>query len=249
MSKNIFRIIVPTILLSLFIVCVVSIRETSLTMDELAHLPAGYSYLVKQDMRLNPEHPPIIKDLSAIPLLFIKGINFPESVQAWQEDINGQWVFGNIFVFKSDNPANKMVFWSRIPMILVLIVGAYYVYLFGKEFWGEEVGTIALLLYSLSPTLIAHGRLVTTDVGIAVGTLISTFYLLKTLKQPSKKNVVLTGISFGFAFLAKFTGVFLVPYFIILVFLWIFLSGPSKKEWLNLVKTHGLNLLELQQCI
>lgn len=29
----------------------------SAIMDEVAHLPAGYSYITQQDMRLNPEHP------------------------------------------------------------------------------------------------------------------------------------------------------------------------------------------------
>src|SRR5438477_12249526 len=39
------------------------------TSDETAHLVAGYSYLVTHDYRLNPEHPPLVKMVAALPLL------------------------------------------------------------------------------------------------------------------------------------------------------------------------------------
>src|SRR3989344_4948617 len=48
-----------------------SMKQDALTFDELAHIPAGYSYLTQQDYRLNPEHPPLAKDLAALPLFFL----------------------------------------------------------------------------------------------------------------------------------------------------------------------------------
>ncbi|MGE0639908.1 MAG: hypothetical protein AB7G12_08245 [Thermoanaerobaculia bacterium] len=39
------------------------------TYDEPTHLAAGYSYLRFHDFRLNPEHPPLVKLLAALPLL------------------------------------------------------------------------------------------------------------------------------------------------------------------------------------
>src|SRR5262245_12656295 len=55
----------------LLTVSITSLREKSGTFDELVHLPAGYSYLATGDFHLNPEHPPLVKVLSAIPLLFL----------------------------------------------------------------------------------------------------------------------------------------------------------------------------------
>lgn len=97
MSNRTTNIIAAAFLIFVFITAVSSMAGDSLTMDELAHLPAGYSYLTQKDMRINPEHPPLIKDLAAIPLLFIKGINFPKDIKAWTQDVNGQWDFGNNF--------------------------------------------------------------------------------------------------------------------------------------------------------
>ena len=101
MSNRISCIIMFLVLIAVFAAAVFSIKDDSLTMDELAHLPAGYSYLTQKDMRLNPEHPPLIKDLAAIPLLFIKNITFPAEIKAWREDVNGQWDFGNYFLYQS----------------------------------------------------------------------------------------------------------------------------------------------------
>src|SRR3989344_6512853 len=55
----------------------------SAVMDELAHIPAGYSYVKELDDRLNPEHPPLLKALSALPLLALD-LNFPTDKPSWQ---------------------------------------------------------------------------------------------------------------------------------------------------------------------
>ena len=44
-----------------------ALRE-SITVDEVAHIGAGVSYLQKLDLRLNQEHPPLAKVLAAVPL-------------------------------------------------------------------------------------------------------------------------------------------------------------------------------------
>ena len=53
-------------------------RNASPTYDEVAHLPAGYSYLRWDDYRLNPQHPPLAKMLAALPLLW--RTNWPAQV-------------------------------------------------------------------------------------------------------------------------------------------------------------------------
>ena len=49
-----------------------SLRE-SVTIDEVAHIGAGVSYLQKLDLRMNPEHPPLPKVLAALPLV-LRGV-------------------------------------------------------------------------------------------------------------------------------------------------------------------------------
>jgi hypothetical protein len=199
---------------------VFSMKDDSATMDEVAHLPAGFSYLTQKDMRLNPEHPPLIKDLAAVPLLFIKDINFPSDINAWQEDINGQWDFGSHFLYQNGNPADKMIFWGRLPMILILILLGFYIFKWARELSGNKVALLALFLFSFSPTFLAHGRLVTTDVGAAAGVFIATYYFIKSLRNPTKKNIIFAGVAFGLAELCKFSVILLVPFFALLGLIW-----------------------------
>ena len=233
MTNRLTNIIAISLLVFVFAMAVFSMRNDSLTMDELAHLPAGYSYLTQKDMRLNPEHPPLIKDLAAFPLLFIKNINFPSDSRFWQQDVNGQWDFGNQFLFWSGNPAEEMIFWSRIAMIFVLLLLGLYIFKWARELYGNKVALLALFLFSFSPTLLAHGRLVTTDVGAALGIAVATYYFLKFLKESSKKNILIAGLALGLALLTKFSTILLLPFLGFLLFVWTFLNSQSLSQFLK----------------
>jgi len=79
--KKLSPIFAILLVLLMLILATLSQKQESAIMDEVAHIPAGYSYLTQKDMRLNPEHPPLLKDLSAIPLLFMQEINFPKDAK------------------------------------------------------------------------------------------------------------------------------------------------------------------------
>jgi len=235
MSNRLTNIIAACLLIFMFFLAVFSMKDDSATMDEVAHLPAGYSYLTQKDMRLNPEHPPLIKDLAALPLLFIKGINFPSELPDWKEDINGQWGFGYHFLYRAGNPADIMIFWGRIPMILILILLGFYIFKWARELFGQKVALLSLFLFSFSPTFLAHGRLVTTDVGAAAGIFIATYYFIKALKNPSKKSIILAGVAFGLAELCKFSVILLIPFFAFLSLIWWLLKLGNLKQTLKIL--------------
>jgi hypothetical protein len=241
MSNRKTNIIAALLLIFVFFIAIFSMKGDSLTMDEMSHLPAGFSYLTQKDMRLNPEHPPLIKDSAAIPLLFIKNIKFPAEIDAWQKDINGQWDFGFHFLYETGNPVDKMIFWGRIPMILILILLGFYIFKWTKELYGNRAALIALFLFSFSPTFLAHGRLVTTDVGAATGAFIAIYYFIKFLKTPSKKNLIISAIALTFAQLIKFSLFLLFPVFLILILFFVAIKASGFKSYLKLL---GIYLLK-----
>lgn len=205
-----------------------SMRGDSATMDELAHIPAGYSYIIQKDMRLNPEHPPLIKDLSGIFVwlgskITDKPIAFPDQAKSWREDINGQWEFGRDLLYRSGNDADSIIFWARLPILLIMLILGFYIFKWASELYGNKAGLLALFLYAFSPEFIAHGHYVTTDVGAAAAFFIATYYLIKWLNQQNKKNLIVAGLVFGLALLTKFSTVILVPYFAFLAAVWIFI--------------------------
>ncbi len=239
MTEKTTNIIAIILLSTTFLIGLLSYREDALTMDELAHIPAGYSYLSQQDFRINPEHPPLIKDLSAVPLLFLD-LNFPSESAAWQEGINEQWIFGNDFIFNSGNNADQLIFWARLPMLLTLITLGWFIFWWTKKEFGQKTALITLFLFSFSPTFIAHGRLVTTDVGAVLGLVVATYFWLKFLRKPSTKNTIIAGLAFGFAMLLKFSLALLIPFFGIITLFYIFIENKRLFEYLGKAILIGL---------
>ncbi len=220
----------------MFITAVLSMKGDSLTFDELAHIPAGYSYLTKQDYRVNPEHPPLIKDIPALPLLFLN-LKFPDNSQNWQhqESAPAWWVqfdLGTEFIFRSGNNPREIIFWSRLAMITLLVFLGWLLFWWTRRIANNTVALGVLTLFAFSPTFLAHGRLVNTDVGAALGAVLATIFWLKFLKNPVWKNVLFAGLAFGTAMLLKFSLILLIPFFVIITLLYIFLFPKSIIKYL-----------------
>ena len=188
MSNKLTNIIAGVLLTIMFFLAFTSFLGDSVTMDELAHIPAGYSYLTQRNFRINPEHPPLIKDLAALPLLFLN-INFPKDSSAWIGGVNEQWSFGWEFLYNSGNNPDQILFWARLPMVFFLIFLGWFIFRWIKKEFGNEVSLLVLTIFSFSPEFLAHGRLVTTDVGATFGVVISTYFWLIFLKNDDIKKL------------------------------------------------------------
>lgn len=191
--------------------------QESATFDEKAHIPSAYSYVRYGDMRLNPEHPPLLKDLSGIPLLFLD-VTFPIDTPEWQTGINEQWALGDLFMNCTQpsivcNDSEAILFWARLPITLIAILLGIFLFLWGRELGGVLAGIIAVALFTLDPNVIAHGHYVTTDIGIAAFLFFAFYFFVRFLKHPSWKNVALAGLTLGLAELTKFSAVLLFPIF------------------------------------
>ncbi|MBU4348615.1 glycosyltransferase family 39 protein [Patescibacteria group bacterium] len=210
------KIILLLIMISAFLLMIGPAKQDSAIMDEPVHISAGYSYIKFLDYRLNPEHPPLIKALSAIPLLFQsfnQQINFPLDSDSWKNQVNGQWGVGNQFLYNSDNDADKIIFYSRIiPMLLMLILIGF-TYFWANKLMGKWWALIPAMLIAFSPNFLAHGHYVTTDIGATLGFLTTSYFFLKSIYKPTRKNIIIAGIILGLALLSKFSVVLLLPLF------------------------------------
>ena len=178
----------------MLILAVASMWNDSVIMDESPHIAAGYSYLKYKDMRLNPEHPPLIKDIAALPLQFMD-LKFPNDGKAWKENINDQWVLGSQFLYESGNNPDKIIFWGRIGPILIMLLLGFYIFKWTLEEFGDKTALMALTLYVFSPTILAHGRFVTTDIGATAGIFISIYYFVKFLRNKTPKFFILASLA------------------------------------------------------
>ncbi|MFA5961860.1 MAG: glycosyltransferase family 39 protein [Parcubacteria group bacterium] len=211
LEKN-YKLIVGLILAFIFIVSVLNAWWDTAIFDEDAHIPAGYSYLTMHDMRLNPEHPPLLKDLAAVPLLFMH-LKFDTTQKFWTTDINGQWEAGHNLFWQEGNNPDLIIFWSRIPIVLLSLLFGLFIFKWGKELSGTLGGLLALTLYAFDPNILGHNHFVTTDLGIAGFMMISFYYFLKFIKEPTWKNVTIGGFFLAIVQLTKFSSIMLFPIF------------------------------------
>lgn len=198
--------------------------------DEIPHIGSGFSYIDRGDFRLNPEHPPLAKDLAGLAAK-ITGAS-GETAYAdrhWTEDINGQWGFGRQFIFNSGNDATALVRSARLPQLIFFILLAIVVFVWTKKLYGPPAAVIALFLFSFSPTVLAHSRFVTTDIPALFGIVFAAYFFIRFLKNQSAKNLWLAGLVFGIAQLTKFSVFLLVPFFLVIALLYVFLKIGFKR--------------------
>ncbi|MDH4330424.1 MAG: glycosyltransferase family 39 protein [Candidatus Moranbacteria bacterium] len=207
-----YKLMIGVISAFFLIVSFLNANNDAITFDEVAHIPAGYSYLTEHDYRLNPEHPPLIKALSAVPLVFMN-LNFDITQDFWTQEINGQWTAGRHLLHEAGNNPDMIAFWARVPIVLISWLLGLFIFKWTQEIAGTTAGLLAFTLYSFNPNILGHNHYVTTDIGIAAFITFSFYYFLKFIKNPTWKNVFIGGLFLGLLHLAKFSSVIIIPIF------------------------------------
>jgi len=195
-----------------------SLSRDAATFDETAHLAAGFSYLDRGDFRMNPEHPPLSKAWCALPLHLLDLAEGDYDSAAWREA--NQWLFGYEFLNGPRGQAerlapNRLLVPARTAALCLSAALALIVFGWARELWGSLGGLFSLALYVLSPTMLAHGRLVTTDTAIALAYAATLWSLWRALRAPSWHRQLLCGACLAAALLIKFSALLLA--FIVLV--------------------------------
>lgn len=216
--------IVPVSLLAFGFFAYFSLQDDSVTSDELAHLPAGFTYLDRRDSRLNPEHPPLAKIWAALPL-WIASLRSPDySSDGWRRP--DQWAFGLEFLHgdpEGRRPVDPMslLIPARLFMVLLGTILGTVLFALGREMFGRPAAYVALVLFVFSPTLLAHSRLVTTDVPAALGFVLSIWTFRRFCLRPELVQALTAGLALGVALLMKFSTVLLCPVLVFLAVVWI----------------------------
>jgi len=220
----------------------------SAIVDEVAHIPAGYTYLKDFDYRLNPEHPPIAKALAALPLVLNSNIKGPESDKSWS-DIN-QWEAGWTMLYRVGNDTGQVLFLSRLMIMLLMIGLGAFLYKWVSELFGKKVGLIVLVLYAFYPDVLAHGRLVTTDIAAAFGYVVAMYFFDKALQKKTWKAILFAALAFALAQMLKFSAFLLFIVFLLLVVVKAIMdrkvdNGFWRSFWLNFKPYFWVSLFSL----
>lgn len=185
---------------------IASMRQQSATYDEVAHLPAGYTYWAFDDYRLNMEHPPLVKLLAGWPLQRL-GAQAERDTSFKTADT---YYFGEKLLYEW-NDGDRLLFWGRLPLVLLTFCFGLAVFFCAREFYGLRAGYVALLLFLFLPEVLAHGQLVTTDVSVAGFFFVAVYAFYRALWHSSWAAFLLACLAAGCAVIAKFSGVLVFP--------------------------------------
>jgi hypothetical protein len=189
-----------------------AMRGNSATFDEGTHLPAGYTHLALGDHRLNPEQPPLVKLLAAAPLVLV-GPQMHATDVSWTEA--RQWEFGRRFLYRW-NDADRLLFLGRLPVVALASCLVVAVFLAARGRFGLPAAAAAALLAALSPDVLAHGALVTTDLGFALLFFLAVVAFERLQQRASAGRLFVAGLATAAAFATKFSAPILLPVFVLL---------------------------------
>src|ERR1700723_3954809 len=120
----------------------------------------------------NPEHPPLVKLLATVPVLYgnlwippLQGRNFKEE----------SYLDGRDWLARNDGASQRLVFRMRMAAGLLAWGLALMVFFAARAWFGTSAALIALTLVVFDPNIMAHSALVTTDVGVSLFFLASIF--------------------------------------------------------------------------
>ena len=197
------RWIVPVVLCAIYIAeCSWFIRTQSLTFDEPVHVTAGLEAWREGRFARWNDHPPLQRLLCTLPLLSSR----------YQIAVEGQ---PDAYRVTAVRPNPQSLAWpGRAVSVLLGVVLALLLWWAARKTFSARAANFILALYVLSPAVVAHFSMITTD---GAGTLMifaTALQLVRWRRDPSWSQTVILGVVLGLLLLAKF---YTPPMFLIAV--------------------------------
>jgi hypothetical protein len=182
--------------------------QKSMTFDEMAHLTGGYTYWAYDDYRLHPENGNLPQRLGALPAV-LSGARFPRLDQpAWtRSDV---YAIGDQFFYSSGNDAGTLLWRSRAVMALLGVALGALVHVWTRRLVSLAAAWVSLVLFAFSPTFLAHGPLLTSDMTAALFFTAAAGAMWGALHRITPATVLGAAILLAAAFLSKLSAPILI---------------------------------------
>jgi len=248
------RFAVVALLLLFGALAFASSMNKSAAFDEPIHLTAGYSYWKFNDYHLHPENGNLPQRWAALPLL-LRDVTFP-SLQSvhWR---NGYvWGSAHEFLFESGNDAQAMLLSGRFMVVLLGVVLGAVVYGWSRAMFGPVGGVLSLAAYAVSPTMLAHSRVITSDLTTALFFAASLWAVWAALRRVTVPRVLLSSVLLGGLFVSKHSAVLILPVIAALAAVQVFRKArlpvgvvragrAVQRRWLRLLVAGGVGMVHV----
>lgn len=200
------------VLLTLFALSLLSVRHKTATFDEQSYITRGLAYLRGENRHMRVGHPLGLNALNALLLVDDETVRLPADDPSWS--LPSFHRPSELFMWEIGNDATRIIWLGRVPTmwLLMLLVSAVARWTYELT-QNRKAAVLAMALVAFDPNLLAHGRLATTDLGLALGALLAGWLLWRYWKRPSFKAIALAAVGFAILQNTKFTAGLFVPLF------------------------------------
>jgi len=226
------------LLLVLFAQLATSSTVKSPVFDEPLHIARAYYVTATGEWDMQAGHLPLLYRLIG-PLFWV----LPERPALRElSHMDDHVEMARNIIRALDRPWDNLLFPLRVVVMgLTLLLGAT-LYRWAGERHGTRGSLLALSIYTLSPNILAHGRLVTTDLVLTCFFFLAVYTFQRMLDHPTVGRCAAAGLSLGLALGSKVSALLLLPLFVFLmVFRHVTLrSGPPRQFEDRPVRHHRL---------
>ena len=185
--KSLIHTLILGLLFCTFVLlCLSSIVKKSLTLDESDHYRYGEQIFNLDSNRFDDSKMPF-SVLNVLPVKLAEAL--------FSEALDNVW---------------QPIRIGRIATILFSAIIGLYIYKWSSDLFGRTPGLISLGLYLFEPNVIAHSRLMTTDIYATGMILICLYYFRCFLKNPTWTNALASSFVLGLSQPTKYTSTFLL---------------------------------------
>ncbi|MEE8526481.1 MAG: hypothetical protein V3T72_21310 [Thermoanaerobaculia bacterium] len=188
--------------------------EKSVAFDEVAHIGGGILAWKTGDYRFNAESGILPQRWAALPYLWREvTVPGPEHPARRQGNV---WIAGREILFSLDNDAASVTRTMRSMIALASMALGACVYFWSRALFGPAGALLSLVLYAVSPTILAHARLVTADLFAALFFLLAAGALWRVLDgvatgRATVPRVAMAALAVAGLLLSKHSGLLILP--------------------------------------
>jgi hypothetical protein len=203
-------------LLAFLVVSLVLLSQKGLFIDDSMHMPAGYSYLLTHDYRLNQEHPPLIKLLSGLGLWKLHPY-FPFESPGWQQAAtpgdpeDGMVRIEEAFFESNAKQFEQIAFYGRLPVLIIPLLLLLAVWWITRRLFGPIPALIAVFLLATEPNIVGNAIVVQDDVAAALVLLLFVIAVKRFVTDARVTGACVLGGALGLALVTKYSLIVLAP--------------------------------------
>lgn len=242
-SSKVEAAFLAVIFIAFFSVSLLLLHEKSLFIDDTMHMPAGYSYLLTHDYRLNQEHPPLIKLLTGLGV-WKTHARLPLDGPGWQQAAtprdpeDGMEKVADAFFKSNADKFDQIALYGRLPMLVIPLLLLLSVWWFTRQLFGQIPALVATLLVATEPNIIGNSIAVQNDVAAALALLVFVMALKRFLTRFGLVDALLLGGALGLGLVTKYSLVPLVPACVLVLIVYGVKQLVTKKTgWLQFLSS------------